>query len=390
MNENVMNEEKRILLIDDEERFCQVMGNLLSKEGYEVESVNGGREGIDIIKERSFDLVITDLMMPEVDGLEVLKHIQDQEYDTLVIVITGYATLESAIRAIRKGAFDYITKPFDIELMKITIERAFEKIQMQRALQDYSSNLEREVERRTDELRRTQNRLIQTERLAAIGELAASIAHEIRNPLVSIGGFARVLYKNSGDEKKVEKYSHIIVDEVDRLEKILENILDYSKKTELDLKPMDFNILVEKTILLFDTELSHHKIKLKVDLDYDLSEVDIDEIQMKQVLMNFFKNAIHAMPEGGILAIRSYASGNNVALDISDTGMGIPRENLKKLFRPFFSTRSHGTGLGLGICQKVVTDHGGTIEVQSDVGKGTVFSIILPASQDPGLSSPPS
>ena len=183
-----MAEKSRILVIDDEKRMCDSIKVLLTNIGYEVDTAENGRVGIDKLKVDSFDLVITDLMMPELDGFAVMKHIRENCRGTLVIVITGYASVESAVRAIRSGAYDYILKPFDFEIIKISVERAWDKLK-----------LEKELER--------------TRKLAQVAERAISLDNEINNPLAATSGFAQILqmrFENSNDETLKRQIASIV------------------------------------------------------------------------------------------------------------------------------------------------------------------------------------
>jgi len=181
-------EKSRILVIDDEKRMCDSIKVLLTNIGYEVDTAENGRVGIDKLKVDSFDLVITDLMMPDLDGFAVMKHIRENCRGTLVIVITGYASVESAVRAIRSGAYDYILKPFDFEIIKISVERAWDKLK-----------LEKELER--------------TRKLAQVAERAISLDNEINNPLAATSGFAQILqmrFENSDDETLKRQIASIV------------------------------------------------------------------------------------------------------------------------------------------------------------------------------------
>lgn len=384
-----VSEQYKILFIEDEEQLRKNIQALLIQEGYHVDTAENGQAGIELLEKRAYDIVLTDLLMPDVDGLEVMEFIKETLPNTLGIVITGYASLESAVQAMRKGAYDYVSKPLDFDFLKLSIDRAIEKIRLKREIQSYYEQLETKVIERTRELREMQAQLIQTEKLAAIGELAAVVAHEIKNPLVAIGGFARLLRKRISDPHKVRELTAIIVDEVGRLERILKNLLHFTKESEPSLIPENLNSIIEKTMKVFHHELDKTNIRLKLDLAGNLPVVMVDNDQFRQVLVNMTRNAIHAMPEGGELSMRTSWESGQIRLDITDTGMGIPEEDVEKIFEPFYTKKSGGTGLGLPISAKMVEDHGGLVRVSSSPGKGTTFSILLPIhstsdEDDPG------
>lgn len=371
----------KILFIEDEERLRKNIQILLADEGYDVETVRNGYEGIQQLKRKSYDIILTDLKMPGIDGLSVLKYVKDHDPDVLVIVITGYASVESAIKAMRHGAYDYVTKPLDFDFLKLSIERALEKGRLTKELKSYYEDLEERVRERTLELRETQAQLIQSEKLAVIGELAAVVAHEIKNPLISIGGFARLLKSKISNPEKAKEIADIIADEVSRLERILKNLLNFTRESEPNLKPKQLNRLIEDTLILFDHEFEKCRVRLNLELDDKIPQLYLDADQIMQLVMNLIRNAIHAMSYGGDLTIRTGEEGRHIVAEFSDTGYGISQENLSKVFTPFFSTKSIGTGLGLAVAQKVIDEHNGYIKVCSEEGQGTKFTILFPRDQ---------
>jgi signal transduction histidine kinase/putative methionine-R-sulfoxide reductase with GAF domain len=243
------------------------------------------------------------------------------------------------------------------------------------------------------ELLSTKEQLVQSEKLAALGEISAEVAHEIKNPLVSIGGFARRLEKKikNYSEKfdhheeltNIADYSNIIMSEVDRLEKLLTNILMYSKAGVLEREPCDINELLEEGIFLFKSGFFMKGIAVHRQLGGDLPPLQLDRPKIKQVLINLFYNAMESMPSGGGLTIETYhekyIGGTNViTVRIEDTGGGIPQDIFENIFNPFFTTKSSGTGLGLSISRKIIEIHGGTIQVENNIGRGVTVFLHLP------------
>ncbi|MBK7975033.1 MAG: response regulator [Deltaproteobacteria bacterium] len=369
----------RILLADDEVQLARNLRLLLERDGYRVETVSSGDEAIERLAKNSYDLLITDLIMPGTDGAQLMVHVNREYPATPVIVITGYGSMESAVAAIRQGAYDYLTKPFDYEIMKITIEKALERQRLKAELSKYTEQLEEKVLDRTREIEEMQVRLMRFERLAAVGELVSVIAHEVRNPLVAIGGFARRLKKGASDAVETAKLAAIIVEEVDRLEKILKSMLDFAKSSRPTLRPEDPTRLVAKSLVLFEGEIKRAGVELKVEFEPNLPEVMLDGDQIRGVILNLVLNAVQAMPRGGRLTIRTTRSGDGAAIEVEDTGLGITEDKLAHLFDPFFTTKPTGTGLGLAIAQKTIHGHGGRLEVSSQVGRGSLFKIVLPA-----------
>lgn len=243
------------------------------------------------------------------------------------------------------------------------------------------------------ELLSTREQLVQSEKLAALGEISAEVTHEIKNPLVSIGGFARRLenrikvlsekYENEKELEKIAEYSKIIRSEVSRMEKLLTNILEYSKAGILERVPCNINELIEEVVDLFKSGFSMKDITVHFHQEKDIPLLNLDKIQIKQVLINLLFNAMESMPSGGNLTIKAtpetYVGGQKViTLSIEDTGGGIPKDIYENVFNPFFTTKSTGTGLGLSISRKIIEMHGGTIRVENNIGQGVAVYFHLP------------
>ncbi len=264
----------------------------------------------------------------------------------------------------------------DVELLETFAHQASLAIENSRLNQELKSRL-LELEDSERQLRRNQTYLLKTERLAAIGRMAATVAHEIRSPLVPIGGYARAALEDF-DQREVKREDlEVIVEEVERLERILASMLDYSKEAKPELGEHDLNLIVNKTVGLMAERLREKRIELETELAPQLLPIMVDDEQMQQVLLNLIHNALEAMEEGK-LSIRTRVKEDFLSLEIEDTGRGIPQEDIDRLFTPFFSTKPKGSGLGLPVAEKIVVDHGGFIDVQSKVGVGSRFTVNLP------------
>ncbi|MBI2470076.1 MAG: GAF domain-containing protein [Planctomycetes bacterium] len=228
------------------------------------------------------------------------------------------------------------------------------------------------------QLKETQERLIRSERLAVIGNMAAYIAHEIRNPLVTIGGFARSILRASNQGEQIRHGAGIIVEEVSRLERILANIMDFSKPVESVKVSSQINEILENTCSLMEPYFKNGRIKLARKFNATIPKVVIDPTQIKQVFLNLMKNAVESMPGGGTLTLETVVEDGHVIIKITDTGEGMTAEIMQNIFVPFFTTKVDGTGVGLAVSQKIVDDHGGFIKVKSSLQEGTTFSIYLP------------
>lgn len=241
------------------------------------------------------------------------------------------------------------------------------------------------------ELLSTKEQLIQSEKLAALGELSAEVAHEIKNPLVSIGGFARRLMEkaqtislaNEEDIKATIDYSNIIMTEVGRLETLLKNILSYSSAEKLDLVKCEMNCIVKEVIESFEPVLYEKNVKINYDPADNQYEIYLDRFKIKQVLTNIFFNAIESMPNGGTIkittCIEKFSDGREMVLiKAEDDGGGIPQETFANIFNPFFTTKDSGTGLGLSISRRIVESHNGKIHVENNINKGVTVYVYLP------------
>ncbi len=234
------------------------------------------------------------------------------------------------------------------------------------------------LEEKIKQLEEAQERLIRSERLAVIGNMAAYIAHEIRNPLVTIGGFARSISRISNQDPHARQGAEIIVEEVNRLEKILANITDFGKP----LKPVkgmyQVNELLENTCSLMGPYFKSSNIQLIRKFNESAPPVMMDSTQIKQVFVNLMKNAVESMLDGGTLTLETTSDDKYVKVNVTDTGKGIPAEAIQRVFEPFFTTKADGTGIGLAVSKKIVDEHGGTIRVKSSGYGGTTFSVYLP------------
>jgi PAS domain S-box-containing protein len=229
-----------------------------------------------------------------------------------------------------------------------------------------------------NELQENRDKLIRYERLSAVGEVAAKLTHEIRNPLVSIGGFARRILKKDHDEELNRKYVKIIVEEIGRLENILTDVLYFAKPAVPRCETVDLNRIIKNALEVMGMEIEKNNVTLEQRLDYNLPVLWLDENQIRRVLINLIRNATQAMPDGGAITVSTVYDDQWVRVDIADTGVGVSEEDADKLFDAFFTSKSTGSGLGLTVSAQIVSNQGGTIEVQKRIPKGTIFTINLP------------
>ena len=239
------------------------------------------------------------------------------------------------------------------------------------------------LERSLKELKKAQDQLVSSARLAAIGEMAAHVAHEIRSPLVTIGGFARQMLKQSSDTRLQLRNARIIAEEVSRLERLLGNVLDFTQPSAPRRVLAGIEEVLTSTVNFVSAEARERGVRMELRVEPALPKTLLDPAQIRQVLLNLIRNAFEAMDQpDGWIGIRAYRSGNSIKIEVDDNGCGIAKEDLQKVFIPFFTKKQGGTGIGLAACDKIITDHGGTIEVESELGEGTKFTITLPIVTD--------
>ena len=235
----------------------------------------------------------------------------------------------------------------------------------------------------TRDLRDSRNELISAERLATAGKMAASFAHEIRNPLSSMRMLAQMLMRKQDlPESKQKQSMQYILEEIERIDVIVKGFMDFAHPAVLDSAPHNLNQVLQEVLDLMEANLNHHQISLIKKFAPDLPPISLDRDKLKQAFMNIVLNAMDAMPEGGTLEILTLQGSDKVRIDVVDTGVGIPPEGLNRLFEPFFTTKSQGTGLGLANAKRVLEQHGGDIRSKSVVGQGTTMSLWLPLSSD--------
>ncbi|GFK95267.1 Sporulation kinase E [Fundidesulfovibrio magnetotacticus] len=256
----------------------------------------------------------------------------------------------------------------------------------------WSANLKTEVEARTAELREardrirqnlqelleTQERLIRSERFAAVGEAAAHISHEIRNPLMLMGGFARQVRRSLPEDGREAEKLRLIEEEAKRLETMLEEVRDFTRPAAPKLAPRDLNATVWDTVTLLEQELASRGVTLRANLDKTLPPAVHDPGQVRQVVLNLVKNAAEAMTQGGAVTIVSRARDGFAEVVVKDDGPGMAPEEAAKAFNPFYTTKERGTGLGLAVCERIARDHGGAIRLDTEKGKGCAFTLSLP------------
>lgn len=402
----------KILIAEDEAVSRHLLTSYLHQWGHQVAAAADGAVAWRLFQEQAFPLVLSDWEMPEMDGVELIRHIRARAAGAYVyiILLTARARKQDVIAGMEAGANDFVTKPFDRGELRVRL-RAGERI----------IELEQELAAQNRTLRETQAALVQTEKLASLGQLAAGMAHEINNPIAYVAnnlavlrrdvpGALQVLDKYREGREQLRRVAPEIVVEAERMEEeidlpyireslprlfersldglsrvrdIVRNLRDFARLDEANFKEVDLNAALQSTL-----EIAAHEIKKKpIDLQTrfaDLPAVLCHPGKINQVFLNVLMNAIQASQPEGTVAVSTRADdkipGGGVAIEVRDNGCGIAAEHLSHIFDPFFTTKpiGQGTGLGLSVSYGIIRDHGGSIEVESEIGCGTLFRIRLP------------
>ncbi|RJP38769.1 MAG: response regulator [Desulfobacteraceae bacterium] len=368
--------EWTIVLIDDEQDIREVVGIALEDAGYRVFSARDGLAGVKLVQEHMPQIVLTDIRMPVMDGLQVLETLKRDVPETEVIVITAFADMPLAIRALQLDASDFITKPLDHEALHLALRRAMDRYTSRKQVRDYMALLERDIE--------NQARMMQQEKLMSIGRLSAGVAHEINNPLTTILTSAMLIQEDLDPQDPIYAELDTISKETLRCRKIVQSLLDFARQSAPMKKDNNINEIIIESVYLTKKQAEFSNIKLKTILSENLPPVIVDKDQIQQTLINLILNAVEATESGGAITVSTqyrHLDRMNI-IKIDDTGRGIPKEHLDKIFDPFFTTRENGTGLGLSITHSIIEQHDGRIIVDSTPGKGTCFTIMLPVKTE--------
>jgi PAS domain S-box-containing protein len=497
----------KILLIDDEEAIVRLLSMSLRSDGHEVVTALSGEEGLEVFQKETPEVVLTDIKMPGMDGIEVLKNIKALQPDAEVVIITGHGDIDNAIEALKFGASDFINKPVRDEVLSVALLRAEEKRALKMQLKAYTENLELKVREATQEVRRKSNflsklirssndaiiatdeqmtivifnpgawrifgytrdevigrrkitdllpketaanfehrvcnhskgdeltaveiriqsndgdlipvlfyaaplfeedrvvgtvsffqdlreikrlekELVNAERLAAIGQTVAGVAHGVKNILHGFkgGSYLVNLGINKQEDEKLKKGWDLIQRNIGRTSDLVMDLLTYSKEREPEYQDCDPNAIIVDVCEVMQERADEHQVKLVAELDSTIDSVSMDPHTIHQCLTNLISNAIdaclfdHDTSKQWQVKIKSQFEDNRYfKISIEDNGMGMSKTVTSRLFTSFFSTKGHrGTGLGLLVTRKAVEEHGGTIDVQSQEGKGTVFTLRLP------------
>lgn len=406
----------KVLLAEDSVTMRILLAGQLKRWEYDVTEAENGAQAWDIFQSGEFWLVLTDWLMPEMDGIDLIKNIRNDLSTPYVytILLTSRSGNENLVEAMDSGADDFITKPCDPSELRVRL-RAGERI----------VRLEQTLIKKNEQLKETQAALVQTEKLAGVGQLAAGMAHEINNPIAYVSNNLAVLQRDvqalmelintygqcrsileQSDSELVdsirqaeaecdlewltENLPHLFEssrDGLSRVREIVSNLRDFAHLDEAEIDSMDVAFAMDSTLRILAPDFERKQLDIHRQFEENVSVV-CQPAKIKQVFHGMICNAVQASDSGGRIEISVSGDEDNVTVAIGDNGCGMDETTRKRLFEPFYTTRpvGSGRGLGLAISYGIIEQHGGTIEFDTTPGEGTTFRIVLPRKRKPAGS----
>jgi signal transduction histidine kinase len=376
----------RILVVDDEPGIREGCRRALEMEGHKVETAASGSEGLRLVQEHPFDLVLLDVVMPDIRGTELLEPIHAKDPDCVCIIITAYATVELAVQAIRSGAYNLLMKPFTSDFLLLAVRQGLERRQLSLESKRYQK-----LEQEAAQLTRDKADLERIDRFKTT--FMFTVAHELRAPLAAIQSFLLALAKGYVPPDQLEKTAQRTVDRTGELLDTVDDLLQLSSaKGEQKTQKREVVSLAESLEKVFALQKAHADEK-RIAFVLEIRgrpQVEAQPGQMTQLWTNLISNALKYTPTGGRITVSLESKGGWAIGSVKDTGIGIAQEDQARIFEEFYRTAQaktmehRGTGLGLPLVKQIVEGHGGTIEVESAVGKGSRFTIRLPIAAGAG------
>ncbi|MFH1077146.1 MAG: response regulator, partial [Pseudomonadota bacterium] len=383
--------KKDILVVEDNRDLASNIAMSLA-DGYNVTVAYNGREGLEAVNKKTPDLIISDVMMPEMDGHELLIHIKEDERTRHIpfILLTAKASLEDKVDSLKHGADQYLAKPFNPKELNAVVESLLSSRELQAELNIKNIELADALQQIKD----AQAQLVHTAKMASVGQLAAGMAHEINTPLFVMNNCLEMIEEEASRVRqgsnvpditqafsKAKKMSA-------RIQGIIDSLLSFSRKDQEGMSYVDIHEGIDDTLVMLEHQF---KDKIQVHKEYgEIQPIQADLQQLNQVFMNLLSNAVHAIKArddkkggSGNIWINTSSEEGFVTIIVKDDGAGMPAEVAGKVFDPFFTTKNvgEGTGLGLTISHRIVKEHGGTIDVKSEQNAGTLFVVKLPLHQ---------
>jgi signal transduction histidine kinase len=369
-------DDHTVLLVDDEADIRDVLEIALMDLGYSVLTAEDGENGLEIFCRHHPPIVLTDIKMPGMDGIELLRRIKHQNREAEVIMITGHGDMNLAIKSLKYEATEFITKPINVDALELALKRAVERILIRRQLADYTQSLEALV-REKAELQ---------DRLASLGLMIGSISHGIKGLLTGLDGGMYLVESgfSQQDQEKVDEGWVVVKMMVDRIRKMILDILYYAKERPLRWERIDVLDFVREVAAGMAPKIAPAGIDFVKDFNAGLGGMEIDSGAMHSALINILDNAVDACirdteKSGHRVVFGARQEADGLCFTVEDNGTGMDRETREKLFTLFFSSKGvRGTGLGLFVSNNIIRQHGGEIQVTTTPGHGTKFTVHLP------------
>jgi signal transduction histidine kinase len=349
----------KILVVDDNPDNVELLTKRLKAGGYRTCEAYDGVEALAAVEAEEPDLVILDVMMPKLDGFEVCNRLKTDEKTRYIpiIMLTAKREIPDKVKGLDTGADDYVTKPFNPQELMARVKSLIA-------------------------LRSSQDRRVTEEKLDALGQMAEGVAHEVRNPMVTIGGFARRIRDKLPSEDPLREYAEHIIKEVERLETMVEEIVRFKTLMISPYEPVDLRVVADDVLRDKARALEEGGIAVERRYSGTMALIQGDPGNLKAALGNVVQNSLEALSPGGALTVEIRTEeGSWARVEIADTGRGIPKAEISSVFDPFYTSKMSGAGMGLTMVHRIVTRHGGEVNLTSEVGKGTRVVIRLPVSQ---------
>src|SRR5437867_2426950 len=399
-----MREQPKVLVVDDEESVVVTIKAILQLDGYNVATTTSGARARAMVRDTEYDLVLTDLRLEDGDGLDVLKAVRESYPETVTIMLTGYASLESAIQALRAGAYDYLVKPSEVEELRSTVARGIERRRLGQELRqrvaelaDLNESLQQRIDQATAELKERYEQLKELDRMKS--QFLSIASHELKTPITAMSGFLQVALRRVGRLSEGEAAApvaeglrgiteqlEVVYRQTGKLARLVDELLDVSRiqtgRIEFRYGDVDLSELANEVATRMQLTTTAHEISVRRDSE---NVVTADRDHLEQVLNNLLTNAIKYSPGGGTITIdvRPEDDGG-VRVSVTDEGIGIPEKELDAIFGLFYRSPDRaardaaGMGLGLYISKEIVVRHGGRIWAESGGTKGSRLNVTIP------------
>jgi len=348
--------KNKILIVDDALDTVELLRKRFHSEGYDTAEAYNGAEALQRVSEYNPDLIVLDVMMPIMDGYEACRQLKSDEKTKYIpiLMLTAKGEVEHKVKGLDIGADDYMGKPFDYKELSARVRSLLS-------------------------IKATHEKKVVEEKTGALEQMIDEVAHEIRNPLTSIGGFARKVFNKLPEDDPNRKYMQMIIEDVAVLENMIKQLIELKSMEISQKESVNINAIITEALKVFEKEIAEKNIQVTTVFLDNPPLLLIDKKLMKRALCNMIKNAIEAMETTAKeLAIRTVLSGDYLDIAIADTGKGIEKDKIRNIFDPMVSSKMFSPGLGLTFAQKIVQYHDGTISVESEPGKGTTFTIRFP------------